>query len=139
MQFLQCLFSLKVCKFTVTVCEADSTTSRDSDCTVIYDSDSSISSVCSGPMFIEDNSDTDDNLPKIKPCSVDTPSALLPLCSPVAPGAPASQAVPTSTTEKCQCYKSGKEKVFFFFIEITFFFVFFLPFFFYNLSLSVNI
>ena len=57
-------------KFTVTVCEADCTTSTESDSTVCYDSDSSNRSVSSGPMFVEDDSDTDNNLPKIKPCSL---------------------------------------------------------------------
>ena len=56
-------------KFTVTVCEADSTTSTESNSTVCYDSDSSNHSVSSGLVFIEDDNDTDDNLHEIQPCS----------------------------------------------------------------------
>ena len=52
----------------MTVCEADSTTSMESDLTVCYnsDSDSENDSVLSGPMFIEDVDETDDELPHIE-------------------------------------------------------------------------
>ena len=77
-------------KFTVTACEADSTTSTESNSTVCYDSNSSNRSVSSGPMFIEDDSDIDDNLPKIQPCSFDGPGALPPPAAPAAPATPAA-------------------------------------------------
>ena len=108
-------------KFTATVCEADSTTSTESHSTVCYDSDSNNRSVSSGPMFIEDDSDTDDNLLKIQPCSFDGPGALPPPAAPAAPGAPASQAAPTATTEKCKCHENCKDKVFL--SKLTIFFV----------------
>lgn len=124
----------------MTVCEADSTThtytqKSTSDCTVIYDSESSETSICSGPMFMEDDSETDDNLPEIKPCSVDAPCAGPPQCS-AAPSSPASQAIITFTPENCQCCKSGKEKVIFFLFSFVFFVYRF--FIFYPKALSLN-
>ena len=111
--FMQYFICVNLCKFTVTVCEADSTTSTESNSTVCYDSDSSNRLDSSGPMFIEDDSDTDNNLPKIQPCSFDGPDALPPPATLAAPGAPASQATPTTTAEKCKCHKNCKDKVFF--------------------------
>ena len=108
-------------KFTVTVCEADSTTSTESNSTVCYDSDSSNHSDSSGPMSVEDDSDTDGNLPEIQPCSFDGPSALPPPATPAALGTPASQAAPTATAEKCKCNENCKDKVFL--SKLTFFFV----------------
>ena len=56
-------------QFTITVCEADSTTCTESDFTVCYEeSDSDKDSLSSGPMFMEDTDDTDDDdeLPHIE-------------------------------------------------------------------------
>ena len=118
---MQYFIYLNLHKFTVTVCEADSTTSTESDSTVCYDSDSSNHSDSSGPMFVEDDSDTDNNLPKIQPCSFDGPGALPPPATPEAPGAPTSQAAPTATAEKCKCHENCKDKVFL--SKLTFVFV----------------
>ena len=111
--FMQYFIYVNLHKFTVTVCEADSTTSTESDSTVCYDSNSSNCSDSSGPMFIEDDSDTDDNLPKKQPCSFDGPGALPPPAAPAAPGTPTSQATPTATVEKCKCHKTAKTRYFY--------------------------
>ena len=118
MQYFICV---NLCKFTVTMCEAESTKSTEFDSTVCYDSNSSNHSVSSGPMFIEDDSDTDDNLPEIQPCSFDSPSALPPPATAAAPGAPASQATPTATAEKCKCHENCQDKAFL--SKLTIFFV----------------
>ena len=97
----------------------------------VRESDSSNRSDSSGPMFVEDDSDTDNNLPEIQPCSFDGPSALPP------PATPASQAAPTATAEKCKCHENCKDKVFL--SKLTFFFCFMsIPFlYFYRLNFFI--
>ena len=106
-------------KFIVTVCEADCTTSTESDSTVCYDSNSSNCSVSSGPKFIEDDSDTDDNLPEIQPCSFDGPGALPPPATPAAPGTPHPKPHPQPPLRNVNAMKTAKTR---FFIQINNFF-----------------
>ena len=134
---MQYFIYVSFCKFTVTVYEADSTTSTESNSTVCYDSNSSNHSDSSGPMFVEDDSDTDNNLPQMQPSSFHGPSALPPPATPAAPGTPTSQAAPTATAEKCKCHENCKDKVFL--SKLTIFFCFMsIPFlYFYRLNFFI--
>ena len=67
-------------QFTVTVCEADSTTCTESNSTVCYEeSDSDNHSLSSGPMFIKDIDDTDNDneLPHIEVAAVQDPGPVV--------------------------------------------------------------
>ena len=85
-------------QFTVTVCEADSTTCTESDSTVCYDeSDSDNDSLSSQPMFIEDTEDTDNELPHREVAEVKGPGPVVPM---VAAGAPSAL---DPDCNKCKC------------------------------------
>ena len=111
-------------KFKVTVCEADSTTSMESDSTLCYDnSDSDNDSVSSGPMFVEDKDKTDDELPDIELPDIENP------CNDVREGAatyPDAHAV-FSCPDKCECEgdNSAKENEVFPFLSFLVIQVFF--------------
>ena len=112
-------------KFKVTVCEADSTTSMESDLTLSYDnSDSDNDSVLSGPMFVEDKDETDDELPDIEIPDIEGP------CNDVREGAAACpDAHPVcSHSDKCECEgdNNAKENKVFFYSFLSFFCFFFL-------------
>ena len=118
-------------QFTVTVCEADSTTYTESDSTVCHEeSDSDNDSLSSGPMFMEDTYDSgdDDVLPHIEVAKVEGPC-------PVAHGITAAAATMPdpdldpdacpmhSDCDKCKCTEDDKDKKVFFFLCILFFFL----------------
>ena len=112
--------------FTVTVCEADSTTSMESDSTVCYDesdqNDSDNDSLSSGPMFLEDTHDTDNELPQTECGNVEGPGAILsffPTSEAAAPAAAlATENYSDSNSNKCKCPQDNK--VFFFSLLLFF-------------------
>ena len=102
----------------MTVCEADSTTSMESDSTVCYNSnsDSDKDSVFSGPMFIEDVGETDDELPQVEVPDVECTSRE----HGAAGGAATAGACADicSQTDKCECQQDNNaEEVFFLFFS----------------------
>ena len=110
------------------MCEADSTTSMESDSTLCYDnSDSNNNSVLSGPMFVEDKDETEDELPDIKLPDIEGP------CSDVREGAatyPDAHPV-CSHSDKCECEgdNNAKENEVFFYSFFSFYSSFFFVFF----------
>ena len=102
----------------MTVCKADSTTSMESDSTVCYNSDSDNDSVFSGPMFIEDVDETDDELPHIEVPDVERTSR-----EHGAAGGAATAGAGTdvcSQSDKCKCQQDNNAE------EVSFLFFFFL-------------
>ena len=112
------------------VCEADSITSTESDSTVCYDksdqNDSDNDSLSSGPMFIEDNNYTDNQLPQIECGHVEGPGAVLPSFptseapAPAPATALATENCTDSNSNKCKCLQDAKDKVFFFSLLLFF-------------------
>ena len=111
-------------QFTVTVCEADSTTCKESDSTVHYEeSDSDNDSLSSGPMFIQDSCDTDDDdeLPHIEVAEVGGAGHVVHGVAAAAAAAVATAPDPDarpmhSNCDKCKCTEDDDKKVFFLFL-----------------------
>ena len=102
-------------QFTVTVCEADSTTCTESDSTVCCDESDSDNSLFSQPMFIEDTHDTDNELPRIEVAEVEGPRPVVPGVTGGAAIAPDPDAhLVHSDCNKCKCTEDDKDKVFLF-------------------------
>ena len=107
----------------MTVCEADSTTSIESDSTVCYNSDSDNDSVLSGPMFVKDKDETDDELPHIAVPDLESNSREHGAVG-GARGAVGAGANNCTHSDKCECHgheNAEDKKVFY-----LFFFLFFL-------------
>ena len=107
-------------KFKVSACEADSTTSMESDLTLCYDnSDIDNDSVLSGPMFVEDKDKTDDELPDTELPDIEGS------CNDVREGAAAyPDAHPVcSHSNKCECEgdNNAKENKVFFYSFFSFY------------------
>ena len=114
-------------QFTVTVYEADSTTYTESDSTVCYE-ESDNDSLSSGPMFVEDTYDTDndddDELPHIEVAEVEGPGPVVHGVEAAAAAAPDPNpdAHPMhSDCKKCKCVEDNKDKKKFFFLCIFFY------------------
>ena len=110
-------------QFTVTVYEDDSTTCTESNSTVCYEkSDSDNDSLSSGPMFIEDTYDTDDDndneLPHIEVAEVEGPGHVVNwVTAAAAATAPDPDAHPIhSDCDKCKWAEDNNDKKAFFLI-----------------------
>ena len=95
---------------------------------VCYDesdqNDSNNDSLSSGPMFVEDNNDTDNELPQIERGHVEGPGAVLPSFPTSEAKAPAAALATENYTDfnsnKCKCPQDAKDKVFFFSLLLFF-------------------
>ena len=102
------------------MCEADSTTCTESNSTVCYDeNDSDNNSLSSGPMFVEDTDDTENELPHIEVAQMECQGPVIPAAADAATAAataPDQDARPIqSTSNECKCSEHDKDKVFFFY------------------------
>ena len=97
----------------MTVCETDSTTCTEPNSTVCYDdkmdqSHNDNDSLSSGPMFIEDTDDTDNELSYIEGAHVEDPGAVITAGAAIAPDPDAC--LLHYDSDKCKYAKDGEDK-----------------------------